>query len=115
MISYAMMVRTKDSMTLSSTTDTDNSKEVRENKRYLKLLARKLCRLPERLTLPIVPFVVHCMTSQGVSYIVMTDGSYPTVLAFSFLDEMAKEFIQIYSTKEVEMALRPFAFAAFGI
>ncbi len=40
--------------------------------------------------------------------------SYPNVLAFSFLDEIQREFIVTYDTKRINSALRPFSFIEFG-
>jgi len=40
--------------------------------------------------------------------------NYPNVLAFSFLDELQREFIVTYDTKRINSALRPFSFIEFG-
>ncbi|XDV30186.1 hypothetical protein PO909_033156 [Leuciscus waleckii] len=39
--------------------------------------------------------------------------NYPNVLAFSFLDELQREFIVTYDTKRINSALRPFSFIEF--
>lgn len=53
MIIYALIVRTKDGMALSATTDFNDevNKSIKESKRYLKLLAKKASTLPDRCTL----------------------------------------------------------------
>ena len=46
-------------------------------------------------------------------YLVITDKSYPRKLAFSYLDELSKEFWTSYGPK-VEGTRKPYAFAGFG-
>jgi len=41
------------------------------------------------------------------------DASYPRKLAFSYLDELSKEFQRSYEGK-IEGATRPYAFMGFG-
>lgn len=53
-------------------------------------------------------------TSMGISYMVLCDASYPTVLAWSFLNDMHKEFVSTYQTRHVAAAVRPYAFIDFG-
>lgn len=46
-------------------------------------------------------------------YLVITDKSYPRKLAFSYLDELSKEFWTSYGPK-VEGTRKPYAFVGFG-
>jgi hypothetical protein len=41
------------------------------------------------------------------------DSSYPRKLAFSYLDELSKEFQRSYGDK-IESVTRPYAFMGFG-
>lgn len=41
------------------------------------------------------------------------DSSYPRKLAFSYLDELSKEFQRSYGDK-IDSAQRPYAFMGFG-
>lgn len=41
------------------------------------------------------------------------DSSYPRKLAFSYLDELSKEFQRSYGDK-IETVTRPYAFMGFG-
>lgn len=60
-------------------------------------------------------FVFHSFTSSlGVGYMMVCTENYPNVLAFSFLDELQREFIVTYDTKRINSALRPFSFIEFG-
>lgn len=49
-----------------------------------------------------------------MTYLALCDSSYPTVLAFSFLNELMREFITKYETVRVNMARRPYSFIEFG-
>jgi vesicle transport protein SEC22 len=46
-------------------------------------------------------------------YLVITDKSYPRKLAFSYVDELSKEFWTSYGPK-VEGIRKPYAFVGFG-
>jgi vesicle transport protein SEC22 len=46
-------------------------------------------------------------------YLVIAEKSYPRKLAFSYLDELSKEFEQSYGPK-VETVRKPYAFVGFG-
>lgn len=48
-----------------------------------------------------------------VIYMCICESSYPRKLAFSYLDELSKEFSRSYGDK-VEAATRPYAFMGFG-
>lgn len=48
-----------------------------------------------------------------VIYMCICDASYPRKLAFSYLDELSKEFQRSYEGK-IEGASRPYAFMGFG-
>ena len=49
----------------------------------------------------------------NVVYLVIADKSYPRKLAFSYLDELSKEFELSYGAK-VENVRKPYAFVGFG-
>ncbi len=49
-----------------------------------------------------------------VTYLVLCASSYPTVLAFSFLNELMKEFISLYNKTEIHNVVRPYCFLNFG-
>lgn len=46
-------------------------------------------------------------------YLVIADKSYPRKLAFSYLDELSKEFAMSYGAK-VDTVRKPYAFVSFG-
>ena len=54
------------------------------------------------------------MTEMNVCYICICDKSYPKKLAFSFLEEIQREFHSNYGD-EVDKATRPYAFIKFDL
>ena len=54
------------------------------------------------------------MTDDCTAYMVVCEPNYPHILAFSFLDELMKEFNILYTTSVVNSVRRPYAFIEFG-
>lgn len=116
MILYALIVRTHDGLPLSASTDVGGQvyREVQETRKHMKALARKLTRLDDRCTLRLNrQHVIHFISSMGVSFLALCEISYQAVLAFSFLDELMREFIVLYNTQQINKAVRPYAFIEF--
>ena len=53
------------------------------------------------------------LISDQICYLTITDKSYPRKLAFSYLQELAKEFSTSYGTEAQKPNLRPYAFVQF--
>lgn len=53
------------------------------------------------------------LIADNVVYLTIADKSYPRKLAFSYLDELSKEFANTYGPK-VETVRKPYAFVGFG-
>lgn len=53
------------------------------------------------------------LIADNVVYLVIADKSYPRKLAFSYLDELSKEFWTSYGSK-VDAVRKPYAFVGFG-
>jgi vesicle transport protein SEC22 len=53
------------------------------------------------------------LISDNVVFLAISDKSYPRKLAFSYLDELSKEFATTYGPK-VETVRKPYAFVGFG-
>lgn len=53
------------------------------------------------------------LISDNVVFLTIADKSYPRKLAFSYLDELSKEFATTYGPK-VEGVRKPYAFVGFG-
>lgn len=59
--------------------------------------------------------VRHSYIIEGsVCYLCICDQSYPRKLAFSYLEELAKEFNMSYGNEVDKPGLRPYAFVKFG-
>lgn len=57
-------------------------------------------------------YTLHYLIADNVVYLVIADKSYPRKLAFSYLDELSKEFATSYGAK-VEAVRKPYAFVGF--
>ena len=73
---------------------------------YWKRDSRELTR---RRTLVRFSYIIQ----DNVVYMTIADKSYPRKLAFSYLDELSKEFAITYGDK-VENVRKPYAFVGFG-
>uniref|UniRef100_T1J8D3 Longin domain-containing protein n=1 Tax=Strigamia maritima TaxID=126957 RepID=T1J8D3_STRMM len=113
MILYAMIVRSRDGLILSASTESESVREVKESRTALKLLGKKVAKYPDRCTLRLNPHVIHFITSLGVTFMALCESNYPIVLAFSYLNELMKEFIMVYNTSQINNAVRPYTFIEF--
>ncbi|XP_066467889.1 vesicle-trafficking protein SEC22a isoform X2 [Tiliqua scincoides] len=113
MILSASVVRVRDGLPLSASTDYEQSAGVQECRKYFKILAKRLAQLPDRCTLQAGEYNINFISSLGVSYMMLCTENYPGVLAFSFLDELQKEFITTYNMMKTNTAVRPYCFIEF--
>ncbi|XP_014253148.1 vesicle-trafficking protein SEC22a-like [Cimex lectularius] len=115
MILYVFITRTKDGLPLSASTDFNHeiNRNIKENKKYVKMVANKAPQLPERCILELEDSVIYMTTYIGVSYLVLVEYHYSAALAFNFLNDLMKEFIQKYETSKIDNARRPFHFIEF--
>lgn len=54
------------------------------------------------------------ISALNLTYLVICDSNYPSVLAFAFLDEVQREFLQSNERSHVESVTRPYALIQFG-
>ncbi|XP_023682723.1 vesicle-trafficking protein SEC22a [Paramormyrops kingsleyae] len=113
MVLFASVVRVRDGLPLSASTDYEQDRGLQETKRHLKSLSKKLSQFPDRCTLKTGQHTVNFTSSLGVGYLMVCSESYPSVLAFCFLDELQREFIVTYDTKRINSAVRPYSFIEF--
>ncbi|KAF6385462.1 SEC22-like protein A, vesicle trafficking protein [Rhinolophus ferrumequinum] len=113
MILSASVLRVRDGLPLSASTDYEQGTGLQECRKYSKMLSRKLAQLPDRCTLKTGHYHINLISSLGVSYMMLCTENYPNVLAFSFLDELQKEFITTYNTMKTNSAVRPYCFIEF--
>ncbi|KAK3853725.1 hypothetical protein Pcinc_039744 [Petrolisthes cinctipes] len=115
MIVYACLNRLTDGTPLSATTDisSDADKRVHEGKRCIKLLSKQLAKYKKRICLQAEDITVHGVMDECTGYLVVCEPNYPHILAFSFLDELMKEFSILYTSSVVKSVRRPYAFIEF--
>lgn len=75
-------------------------------------LSLSLCHLQSSRT-HACPRLVSYLITDNVVYLTITDKSYPRKLAFSYLDELSKEFSQSHGA-QVDTVRKPYAFVGFG-
>ncbi|KAB0358598.1 hypothetical protein FD754_002754, partial [Muntiacus muntjak] len=114
MILSASVIRVRDGLPLSASTDYEQGTGMQECRKYFKVLSRKLAQLPDRCTLKTGRYNINFISSMGVSYMMLCTENYPNVLAFSFLDELQKEFITTYNMMKTNTAVRPYCFIEFA-
>ncbi|XP_075789239.1 vesicle-trafficking protein SEC22a isoform X3 [Pelodiscus sinensis] len=138
MILSASVVRVRDGLPLSASTDYEQSMGVQQCRKYFKTLSKKLAQLPDRCMLKAGQYNINgqvldwraeeagaaghhspvvrntsFISSLGVSYMMLCTENYPSVLAFCFLDELQKEFITTYNMMKTNTAIRPYCFIEF--
>ncbi|CAI5762668.1 vesicle-trafficking protein SEC22a [Podarcis lilfordi] len=113
MILSASVVRVRDGLPLSASTDYEQNVGVQDCQKYFKTIAKRLSQLPDRCTLHAGLYNLNFISSLGVSYMMLCTENYPSVLAFCFLDELQKEFITTYNMMKTNTAVRPYCFIEF--
>ncbi|KAK9456953.1 Longin-like domain-containing protein [Dipodascopsis uninucleata] len=115
MILTTTIVRLRDKLPLAATTD--DSMEPSMLSKYTseqKEIIRKLHDASEpRASIESGPFNHHYLIAHGLIYITICDRSYPRKLAFTYLDELDREFYNSNGHRIEQPDLRPFAFINF--
>lgn len=120
-----LIARLSDGLPLAASMADENdayAKELETYERQAKKLLRSLAssrgseppsRDDECVTVESGPhFCFHYVISSGVCILTLTERAYPKRLAFDYLDELRKEFLQIYGA-QVMAATRPYEFIRF--
>lgn len=115
MIFFATLTRVSDGLALSASTDLDTSFEVKESKKRLKLLSRKVGQLPARCTTRIGKCCIHFIRTGSLCTMMICSDQYPEILAFSFLMELQQEFLLQYKNPDIQKAKRPYTFVEFDM
>ncbi|KAI0091846.1 Longin-like domain-containing protein [Irpex rosettiformis] len=114
MVKSTIIVRASDALPLAATVDdeqTENS--LQEHKQQAKLVFRRITPNSEpRCSIESGQYTLHYLIANNVVYLVFADKSYPRKLAFSYLDELSKEFEVSYGAK-VDTVRKPYAFVGF--
>uniref|UniRef100_A0A671SLD4 Vesicle-trafficking protein SEC22c-like n=1 Tax=Sinocyclocheilus anshuiensis TaxID=1608454 RepID=A0A671SLD4_9TELE len=113
LILFAFVVRFRDGLPLSASTDFLHNKELQERKQQLKVISKSLSSLPERGTVKGHELNIHFLSSEGVSYMTVCACSLPAASAFCFLEDLRWEFTACFDNSAVALASRPYPFLEF--
>ncbi|THH33762.1 hypothetical protein EUX98_g367 [Antrodiella citrinella] len=114
MVRSTIVVRASDALPLAATVDDEQTETaLQEHKQQAKLIFRRIGPNSEpRCSIESGQYTLHYLIADNVIYMVLTEKSYPRKLAFSYLDELSKEFATSYGAK-VETVRKPYAFVGF--
>ncbi|XP_068094616.1 vesicle-trafficking protein SEC22c [Hyperolius riggenbachi] len=113
MILYACLVRLRDGLPLSASTDFHLNKQIVECKRWVRRLSGTLSQRPARGSASVCDFHIHFLSAGDISSLVVCSSAYPSAAAFSFLEELIWEFSSSYNSTTIALASRPYAFLEF--
>ncbi|KAK1925524.1 Longin-like domain-containing protein [Papiliotrema laurentii] len=114
MVRSTTIFRVSDALPLAASVDDDaTEKALTEYKQQSKLVFRRLNANSEpACSIESGQYTLHYLIVDKVIYMCICDSSYPRKLAFSYLDELSKEFQGSYGEK-IDSASRPYAFMGF--
>ena len=131
MVRSTQIVRVSDSLPLAQSVDDSQEPNLAQAKQNAKVILRRITPHAElRCSIESGQFASQCVCAMRLSpsyliqpppgdpssvvYLTISDRSYPRKLAFSYLDELAREFETSYGSQIAQRGLRPYAFVAFG-
>ncbi|KAM6375738.1 vesicle-trafficking protein SEC22c isoform 3-T4 [Alca torda] len=113
MIFFACVVRVRDGLPLSASTDFHFNRDFLECRKRLKALSSILVRYPSRGTAKGRDLSIHFLSSGDIACMAICSSNYSTIMAFCFLEELQWEFAASYDTTSISLASRPYAFLDF--
>ncbi|XP_047468035.1 vesicle-trafficking protein SEC22c [Mugil cephalus] len=113
LILFAFVVRVRDGLPLSASTDFEHNRELQERKQQLRTASKALARLPDRGTVNGQELNIYFVSSEGVSYMTVCHCSLPVAKAFCFLEDLRWEFTACFNSTVVALAARPYPFLEF--
>ncbi|NXL37162.1 SC22C protein, partial [Glaucidium brasilianum] len=115
MIFFACVVRVRDGLPLSASTDFHFNQDFLECRKRLKVLSSILAQYPSRGTAKGRDLSIHFLSSGDIACMAICSSNYSTIMAFCFLEELQWEFAASYDTTSISLASRPYAFLEFGL
>jgi vesicle transport protein SEC22 len=113
MVKSTIIARVVDGLPLAASMDDEESLDLTEYKTQAKQIFKKLVNESDsRCSIESKALIFHYLIEFGVCYLVLCDKSYPKKLAFSYLEEIQKEFHAKYGN-EITTVARPYAFVKF--
>ncbi|KAL1782351.1 vesicle-trafficking protein SEC22c [Sigmodon hispidus] len=113
MIVFASVVRVRDGLPLSASTDFYHAQEFLECRRQLKTLAQRLAQYPGRGSAESRDFHIYFSSSGDVACMAICSHQCPAAMAFCFLETLWWDFVASYDTMCIGLASRPYAFLEF--
>ncbi|XP_049420518.1 vesicle-trafficking protein SEC22c isoform X1 [Epinephelus fuscoguttatus] len=113
LILFAFVVRVRDGLPLSASTDFEHNRELQERKQQLRTISKALARFPDRGTIKGQELNIYFVSSEGVSYMTVCHCSLPVAKAFCFLEDLRWEFTACFNSTVVALAARPYPFLEF--
>ncbi|KFO85516.1 Vesicle-trafficking protein SEC22c [Buceros rhinoceros silvestris] len=113
MIFFACVVRVRDGLPLSASTDFHFNQDFLECRKRLKALSSVLAQYPSRGTARGRDLCIHFLSAGDIACMAICSSTYSTIMAFCFLEELQWEFAASYDTTSISLASRPYAFIEF--
>ncbi|KAM9712543.1 vesicle-trafficking protein SEC22c [Menidia menidia] len=113
LILFAFVVRVRDGLPLSASTDFEHNQELQERKHQLRTISKSLARFPDRGTVKGKQLNIYFVSSEGVSYMSVCHFSLPVAKAFCFLEDLRWDFTACFNSSVVALAARPYPFLEF--
>uniref|UniRef100_A0A1A8L3N7 SEC22 vesicle trafficking protein homolog C n=1 Tax=Nothobranchius pienaari TaxID=704102 RepID=A0A1A8L3N7_9TELE len=113
LILFAFVVRVRDGLPLSASTDFEHNRELQERKHQLRTISKSLAHFPDWGTVKGQQLHIHFTSSDGVSYLSVCHRSLPVAKAFCFLEDLRWEFTARFDSTVVALAARPYPFLEF--
>nr|KAF6476082.1 SEC22-like protein C, vesicle trafficking protein [Rousettus aegyptiacus] len=113
MILFACVVRVRDGLPFSASTDFYHTQDFLECRRRLKTLASRLAQYPGRGSAQGCDLSIHVSSSGDVACMAICSRQCPAAMAFCFLETLWWEFTASYDTTCIGLASRPYAFLEF--
>ncbi|KAK0153570.1 Vesicle-trafficking protein SEC22c [Merluccius polli] len=114
MILFAFVVRVRDGLPLSASTDFAHNRELQERKQQLRKMSKALGRLPERGSVRGQDLNIYFVCTEGVSYMAVCHRGLSVAKAFCFLEDLCWAFKACFDSTAVSLAARPYPFLEFG-
>ncbi|KIK80976.1 hypothetical protein PAXRUDRAFT_833191 [Paxillus rubicundulus Ve08.2h10] len=114
MVRSTIIVRATDALPLAASVDDEQTEQaLQEHKQQAKLIFRRITSNSEpRCSIESGQYTLHYLLTDNVVFLTIADKSYPRKLAFSYLEELSKEFYMSYGSK-IESVRKPYAFVGF--
>jgi hypothetical protein len=117
MLCFTVIARRSDGLALAADTETNNVGEMERHKMTAKNVLKKLAsntNVPPLMSIETASHHFHVLTEGSVFFLTMCEPSCSPNLAFSYLEDSAKEFLAQYGA-QVDTAKRPYCFIKFDL